>query len=402
MIFAEIYRTHILVTVVLFVGHLLGYLAVLQDDHQSSFDQFQSDKPSNDITMKYRGVVYDVGLQFSPGPFSVDPFNPDQVVYDMNVIANELHANAVRIEGEEIHRLVTAARAAHEAGLKVLFNPWKMNANAEETIAYMAEAAKEAEKLRLEGVDILFVAGCEYTIFSQGAFPGETFNERVGFMVEHVFGPHSGGEESPEMKAANDRLNEILAQIMEKVRVSFKGSVTYSSGTWEKVNWDLFDIVGIDYYRRGESAEEYLGKLKTYKTDKPLLVMEVGSCAYKGAAAKGDGGFAVFQGVNPDGTIIYQDNVIPVRSEKEQADYVETQATLLADSEADGVFIYVFAFPIFPHSEEIGKDMDMTSYALVKSYPKHDPRSKNIPSWEPKEAYHRLAKVYGEMTDSGR
>lgn len=352
--------------------------------------------------MKFRGVVYDVGLQFSPGPFSVDPFNPDQVRYDMKVIASDLHANAVRIEGEEIYRLVTAAKAAHEAGLKVLFNPWKMNADAKETAEYMKEAAIEAEKLRKEGIDLIFVAGCEYTIFSKGAFPGETFNERVGFMIEHVFGPDGKEKNSPEMAGASKRLNEILATIVSGVRIHFKGPVTYSSGTWEEVDWDLFDIVGIDYYRRGESAEDYLDKLKTFKTDKPLIVMEVGSCAYEGAAAKGDGGFAIFQGVNPDGTIIYQDNIIPVRSEKEQADYVETQATLLADSDADGVFIYVFAFPIFPHSEEIGKDMDMTSYALVKSFPKNDPRSENIPNWEPKEAYHRLSKVYGEMATTGQ
>src|SRR6478735_7641602 len=91
-------------------------------------------------TMKYRGVVYDVGLQYNPGQLSVDSLNAEQVKYDMMVIAKELHANAVRIEGETISRLVMASQAAHEAGLKVLFNPWKMNANADETIEYMAEA----------------------------------------------------------------------------------------------------------------------------------------------------------------------------------------------------------------------------------------------------------------------
>jgi hypothetical protein len=206
-----------------------------------------------------------------------------------------------------------------------------------------------------------------------------------------------GQENTPAMNEANIKLNGILTQICKGVRVNFKGLVTYSSGTWEDVNWDLFDIVGIDYYRRAESAEEYLSKLKKYKSDKPLFIMEVGSCAYEGAGPLGDGGFAIFQGVNPDGTVIYKDNIIPVRSEKVQADYVETQVGLLGKSDADGVFVYVFAFPIMPHSEEKGKDMDMTSYALVKSYPKYDPRSENIPSWEPKEAFHRLAEVYGKM-----
>jgi len=350
--------------------------------------------------MNYRGVVYDVGLQFSPGPFSVDPFNPEQVKHDMQVIAKELHANSVRIEGEEIQRLVVATEAAHAAGLKVLFNPWKMNADAPQTIDYMAEAAVEAEKLRKKGVDLIFVAGCEYTIFSQGAFPGETFNERVMFMVTNGGAPGHGQEKTPAMDEANKKLNEILAKICEGVRANFKGKITYSSGTWEEVNWNLFDIVGMDYYRRGEPEQEYIAKLEKYKSDKPLLVMEVGSCAYEGAGALGDGGFIAFQGVNPDGTVIYKDNVTPVRSEKEQADYVETQVNLLSKSSADGVFIYVFAFPIMPFSEEIGKDMDMTSYALVKTYPKHDPRFQKIPNWEYKEAFHRLSKVYGKMAEA--
>lgn len=37
-------------------------------------------------------------------------------------LINCMH-NAVRIEGEDIDRLVLAAREAHAAGLKVFFNP---------------------------------------------------------------------------------------------------------------------------------------------------------------------------------------------------------------------------------------------------------------------------------------
>src|SRR5690348_3757246 len=114
--------------------------------------------------MKYRGVVYDVGLKFTEDVLSVDPFSRELVEHDMRAIADTLHANAVRIEGEDIGRLVTATQVAHACGLSVFFNPWKMNADADETRAYLAEAAQAAERLRNEGVDIVFVAGCEYTI----------------------------------------------------------------------------------------------------------------------------------------------------------------------------------------------------------------------------------------------
>lgn len=83
--------------------------------------------------MKYRGVAYDVGLKFSDQGFSIEPFEPVLVAYDMRVIANDLHANAARIEGEEVQRLATAARAAHLMRLTVFFNPWKMNADVDKT-----------------------------------------------------------------------------------------------------------------------------------------------------------------------------------------------------------------------------------------------------------------------------
>ncbi len=96
----------------------------------------------------FQGVVYDVGLRFTPESCSVDSLDTALVAYDMSVIANILRANAVRIEGEDVSRLVAATRIAHSRGLKVLFNPWKMNVGEDDVVTYMAEAAKAAESLR--------------------------------------------------------------------------------------------------------------------------------------------------------------------------------------------------------------------------------------------------------------
>jgi len=351
--------------------------------------------------MKYRGVVYDVGLQYNPGQLSVDSFTVERVKYDMTVIAKELHANSVRIEGETISRLVSATEAAHDAGLKVLFNPWKMNANAEETVEYMAEAAIEAEKLRKKGINLVFVTGCEYTIFSRGAFPGETFHERIAFMTQHGGEKMPGGEKIRPFEEASKKLNEILGKVTDRVRQNFKGLVTYASGPWENIDWTKFDIVGIDYYRTTESAEEYVSNLKKFRrTNKPLIVMEVGSCTYEGAGKLGPGGFTILQGVNPDGTIIFRDGKVPVRSEKEQADYVETQVNLLHEGGADGIFVFVFAFPVMPYVGEGDRDFDMVTFSLVKSFWKGDVRSQKMPNWEKKEAFDRLSKVYLEMQRS--
>lgn len=360
--------------------------------------EVQNDNQS-DNNLKCRGVVYDVGLQYNPNGYSVETFNPDLVKYDMSVISGELHANTVRIEGEEISRLVTATEIAHTYGLKVFFNPWKMGANIEETIAYMKEAAIAAEKLRLQGIELVFVTGCEFSLFGRGIFQGETLNERIAYMVAITTPSDQTEGGSSALVAANEKLNVVLADICKVVREQFKGSVTYASGIWENVNWDLFDIVGVDYYRNGEPEQQYVDGLKRYSSSKPLLVMEIGSCAYEGAAVRGSGGFGILQGTNPDGTLKYEGGVTPVRSEKEQADYIETQLNILSKTEVDGVFIFVFAFPIMPYVEG-GPDLDMTSYSLVKSFIAQDPRSQKIPSWEPKEAYNRLAEIYGKMDKS--
>ncbi len=346
--------------------------------------------------VKIRGVVYDVGLQFNPGSYSVETYNADLVKYDMRTIATDLHANTVRIEGEEIERLADASRAAHSVGLKIFFNPWKMGADADETVKYMKAAAVMAEKLRSEGLDLVFVAGCEYTIFNRGALPGDTLGDRLSSLVSLLTKAAKTKETLPEMVVANKHLNEVLGRVVKEVRKHFSGPVTYSAGTWEGVDWSIFDIVGADYYRNGEPEADYVAGLERYRLGKPFIVMEVGSCTYEGAAARGAGGFMILQGTNPDGTPKYEGGKPPVRSEKEQADYVETQVRVLAKSKVDGVFIYVFSFPTYPHDEH-GADLDMTSFALVKSFPKHDPRSRQVPSWEKKEAFHRLAKLYQQM-----
>lgn len=349
--------------------------------------------------MNYRGIVYDVGLQYNPGQYSVENFNEHLVRYDLGVIADSLHCNAVRIEGEDLVRLEAASEIASEFGLKVFFNPWMMNANAEEVFAYMEKAAKVAERLRKKGVDITFVAGCEFSLFNKGIFDGNSPTERINSMIEQ----HSKLKNAQQLQNFNNefmkKLNTILGKIVKGVRKSFKGDVTYSAGTWEPVAWTMFDTIGVDYYRDKQTEEEYVSGLKKYlQYEKPVWVMEVGCCAFEGASALGGGGFSVCQGTDENGNGIYTDGRVPIRFEKEQADYAETQIRLLKDSGIEGMFIFEFSFPIAPYRES-GHDADMTAYPIVKSFPKDDPRSDMMPPWQPKEAFHRVASVYKEIAD---
>lgn len=353
----------------------------------------------NDTEMM-RGVVYDCGLLFGGKNLSLEVFDERQVEYDMDVIANILNCNTIRLEGEDIGRLHKATLLAHKAGLRVFFNPWKHEADADETIKYISEAAKTAEQLRQQGVDLVFVAGCEYSLFSKGAFPGDTFDERLQWLI--TLAQRTGSQEAAmkEMNKANERLNAILARICKCIRKNFKGKLTYSSGTWEQIDWSLFDLVGVDYYRNGETEEAYLQGLDRYRIGKPIVCMEMGCCAYEGAAAKGGFGFSVLQGIDENGNGIYEGGKVPVRSEKEQADYIETQLNLLHSAGINGVFVYVFRYPIFPYRTS-GCDQDMVSYALVKSFPTDHNRSNATPCWEPKEAFFRLGTVFTRLKNAG-
>lgn len=48
-----------------------------------------------------------------------------------------------------------------------------------------------------------------------------------------------------------------------------------------------------------------------------------------------------------------------------------------------------------------GLDQDMTSYAIVKTYPADSGRGRMMPPWEPKEAFYRLAEVYRGLERAG-
>ena len=345
--------------------------------------------------MRFRGVVYDVGLRFVEGqPYSVEPFDPALVKYDIHAIAKDLHANAVRIEGEEIDRLVAATRVAHAQGLTVFFNPWKMEAAVDALPAYFATAARAAEQLREEGIDIVFVTGCETPIFNKGIFPGATLMDRIGWLSEQ-FTKSGGHTEGPPPGFADKWpiLNRALAASVKAVRAEFKGLVTYAATGFEDVDWSLFDIVGVDYYRQGETAQKYVAGLDRFRLNKPLVVMEVGSCAYTGAAARGAGGFMVLEGINPDGSGKFAGGVVPTRNEREQANYVGEVLELLDEGGVDGTFIYVFSFPSYRFGEG-AKDLDMVSFSLVKTFAKDDPRARAMPPWAPKDSFFRIAEFY--------
>lgn len=79
--------------------------------------------------------------------------------------------------------------------------------------------------------------------------------------------------------------------------------------------------------------------------------------------------------------------------------YIETQLGLLQGQHVHAVFVFVFSFPTL-RAGEGDKDLDMMSFSLVKTFQEDDPRSKNMPPWAPKKAFHRLAGVYSQSAEA--
>lgn len=349
--------------------------------------------------MDFNGVVYDVGLRYSnSNELSIEPFDPELVAYDMRALANDMHANAVRIEGEPIDRLVTASQLAHEAGLTVFFSPWKMDAGFEENQAYLAEAAAAAEQLRVAGVDIIFIEACEYTIFNDGIYPGSTIFERAGWAYDLLDGdgwPYLPVGLPEPFPAKAKELNETLAALAETVRATFKGPVTYSAAIFEDVDWSIFDYVGTNYYREKQTEGEYQAGLDYFASfGKPILVMEIGCCAYEGAARRGSRGWRIMSGADEGGNGQFENGIVPTRSETEQADYLEHNLGIFESHPGvGGAFIFCFYQQDYPTGEG-AKDLDMAAFGIAKTFPADHPRSSMIPNWEPKEAFFRAGDFF--------
>ena len=69
--------------------------------------------------MTLRGVTYDTGTEYRPGESSRPLWHDADVLRDLRVIRDALHASSVGLYGTNLERLVEAARLAHQEKLHV-------------------------------------------------------------------------------------------------------------------------------------------------------------------------------------------------------------------------------------------------------------------------------------------
>ncbi|MFG1695894.1 hypothetical protein [Nonomuraea sp. NPDC049309] len=307
-----------------------------------------------------KGINYDTGIL--PGDdLSRQSFDPATVAQEMGVIAGDLHCQVVRVSGRDPGRLAVAAERAAQAGLEVWYAPFPVDLTEDEMLDLFAEAAGQAESLRRDGAEIVFVTGCEITAFGHGFIEGAAYRDRLKAMGE--------GDAAwwTEVMGVMPRFNAYLARVAETVRSRFGGRVTYASGPWEQVDWTPYDIVGVDAYRASHNAHDFTDELRAcFKHGKPVAVTEFGTCPYRGAGELGGMAWAV-----PEGA---------VRDEGEQVRYF---TELMDVFEAEGVDTALwFTFAAY---NRLGDD-DLGSYGVVTMLDETRRR--------PREIFHAMAARY--------
>ncbi|MEV0788336.1 hypothetical protein [Kribbella sp. NPDC050459] len=325
------------------------------------------------------GVNYDTGLRYD-GRSTRERFDPEEVRRDLTVIADQLHAPAVRVSGNDPDRLGTAGEAALAAGLELWFSPVPMDLEPDEFIAFLTDCGRRAEALRQSGRgDVVLVLGCELSVFCKGFVPGETSGERLALMADPA--TWADPAKLTQLQAGLARWGEVQQQLASAARSVFGGRITYAAGLWEDVNWDLFDIVAVDAYRDAANAATFAEELAARKKwGKPVVATEFGCCAYRGAADRGGTGWMIVNR-EVDPPVI---NGGYERDEEEQVEYLIELVEEFDRIDLAAAFWFSFAGFALPHRpDDPEHDLDLSSYGLVAV--------DDDGHWEPKPVFARLA-----------
>ncbi|MGH9125341.1 MAG: abortive infection protein [Acidimicrobiales bacterium] len=350
--------------------------------------------------MKRRGIIYDVGTVFTGFGWKVKTrprFELGVVQRELEIVRDDLHANAVRLRGRDVGRLVEAGRLALDAGLEVLLSPERFFTTAPDTVNYLTSAARAAESLRQRYPErVMLSVASEATLFVRGIVAGATIQGRMANLKQEI---HT------DRYAAS--LRAFLAAAVEAARREFHGPVTYAALPFEPVDWGTFDLVGVDHYRDARVKDRYEEMLQPWlATGKPVLVTEFGMRTYRGAASSGALGFgiadqrSVFWHQVPLLGRFVRRRLQPgdhVRDEAAQARELVETLSILDSAGVEGAFVGELVSPESPFDPDPTYDLDMSSFSLVRTLPGggHGIRYPDM-AWEPKEAFDAVGTFFAE------
>jgi len=288
--------------------------------------------------MKIRGIIYDVGLEYRKGQ-KLREINEDKLKEEFRIIRDELKCNAIGLHGSFNEKLLKAAKIGLEEGLEVWLFPRYINRSAEKTFKLFEELAKNAEKLRKKYEKVVLGIGDELSVNCSSFFSGKNYVDRVRRLrcyvefsklfltiqgnstpdwffkfkdkkeeLHFLLGEFGDKEKIEEMqnianviesylKNFQENFLNFLSELVKIARKNFNGKISYSSGWWEPVDWDIFDLIGIGIYLGSENwftYEKILSQLKE-KFKKPVIVTEFGASTFKYASMYGGGAWSIFE-----------------------------------------------------------------------------------------------------------
>ncbi|MFE0255229.1 abortive phage infection protein [Streptomyces sp. NPDC059010] len=331
--------------------------------------------------LKHRGVVYTLGEGETPGT----AWSAARMRRDVRVIRDQLHADTLDVTGDGVERLTATAAEAAERGLHVWLQPTLGDIPERDILESIAECGRFAERLRRQGASVDFSVGCEFWLFVPGIVPGETVLDRIENLQK-------GTVDMPKMQR---RLARFTAKAAKTGRSVFHGRLSYAAAQdeeFEPVDWNLFDVVGIDYYSYHRQPSAYIRELKRYQRwGKPLAITEFGTCTYVGAPEAGGMGWDVVDHTKTPEEI--KGDV--VRSERVQAAYLTDLLRVFESMGLYAAMAFEFVTPDAPHRPDNPHyDLDMASYAITKPIKDRPDDPNSDWHWEPKEAFHALAHRY--------
>jgi hypothetical protein len=307
--------------------------------------------------LSFRGVAYDVGTAELDGVLSRRRWHHPQIAAEIATIRRGLHGNAVTLLGSDLGRFAETGKLALRNGLQTVIQPRLFDYPQTEIMAQLEDAARLAERLRREHprTGVTLAVGCEHILFTPGIVPGADLFERADYLTEHP----------EELPAIMRRLNEFLGRQVELARRHFRGPLTYGAvADLERVDWRLFDIVGLDYYDSHPTVDGHRQALAPHRRwNKPIWILEFGCCTFEGADADAGMGWNVVDYTKVPAEIPAE----VVRSERTQADHLSRTLAAFEELGLYGASVYTFVSPDSPHTRRKKYDYDIAAYSLLKS-----------------------------------